>query len=186
MHEITTSDTNSRPRPVTRAVTRLAEWLAKHSVTALRISLGLVIAGFGVPKFIPGASPAEQLVIQTTEALTFGAVTGTTAVVLTAALETFLGLTLLTGRGLRVGLVVMAGWLVAIMAPVVLFPGDMFPEGFPTLTAQYILKDLILAAGWAVVAAHALGARLVRARQTTLGNGNQLPTAWPSATHHTR
>jgi hypothetical protein len=144
----------------------LAEWLAKHSVTALRITLGLVIAGFGVLKFIPGASPAEALVIKTTEALTFGAVTGTTAVVLTAVLETFLGLTLLTGRGLRVGLVVMAGWLGAIMAPVVLFPGEMFPGGFPTLAAQYVLKDLILAAAWAVVAANVLGARLVLARRT--------------------
>jgi hypothetical protein len=76
-------------------------------------------------------------------------------------LETFLGLILLTGRGLRLGLVVMAGWLGAILAPVVLFPGEMFPGGFPTLAAQYVLKDLILAAAWAVVAAQVLGARLI-------------------------
>ncbi len=54
---------------------------------------------------------AAWLAEQRVTALTFGAVTGTTAVVLTAVLETFLGLTLLTGHGLRVGLVVMAGWL---------------------------------------------------------------------------
>lgn len=65
-------------------MSRFAGWFAEHSLTALRISLGLVIAGFGALKFIPGASPAEELVIQTTEALTFGVVTGTTAVVLTA------------------------------------------------------------------------------------------------------
>lgn len=147
------------------ALTRFARWLARHSITALRISLGLVIAGFGALKFIPGASPAEALVMQTTEALTLGAVSGTQAVVITAVLETFLGLMLLTGRGLRVGLVVMAGWLGAIMAPVVLFPGELFPGGFPTLAAQYVLKDLILAAAWAVVAAQVLGARLVPARQ---------------------
>jgi putative oxidoreductase len=149
------------PGSVERVAARLAPWLAEHSVTALRISLGLVIAGFGVLKFIPGASPAEGLVIQTTETLTFGAVTGTTALVITAGIETFLGLTLLTGRWLRVGLVVMAGWLVGIMAPVVLFAGDMFPGGFPTLAAQYVLKDVILAGAWAVVAAYALGARLI-------------------------
>jgi hypothetical protein len=57
---------------------------------------------------------------------------------------------------------------VAILAPVVLFPGEMFPGGFPTLAAQYVLKDLILAAAWAVVAAHALGARLILATRTTL------------------
>jgi putative oxidoreductase len=153
--------------PATGPLTRLAQWLAQHSITALRISLGLVIAGFGALKFIPGASPAEALVMQTTEALTFGVVSGTTAVVITAALETFLGLILLTGRGLRLGLVVMVGWLAAILAPVVLFPGEMFPDGFPTLTAQYVLKDLILAAAWAVVAAQVLGARLIPASRTT-------------------
>jgi hypothetical protein len=42
-------------------------------------------------------------------------------------LETFLSVILLTGRGLRLGLVVTAGWLVAIMAPVGPFPGESFP-----------------------------------------------------------
>lgn len=155
------------PGPAARAVTRLAELLAARSVAALRISLGLVIAGFGVLKFIPGASPAEELVTQTTAALTFGTVTGTTALVLTAALETFLGLTLLARRGLGAGLLVMPVWIVGILAPVVLFPGEMFPGGFPTLAAQYVLKDIILAAAWAVIAAQALGARLTSADQTT-------------------
>jgi putative oxidoreductase len=150
--------------PAPDAMTRLARWLAQHSITALRISLGLVIVGFGALKFIPGASPVEALVIQTTEALTFGAVSGTPAVVITAALETSLGLILLTGRGMRTGLVVMAGWLAAIMAPVVLFPGELFSGGFPTLEAQYILKDLILAAAWSVIAAQTLGARLIPRR----------------------
>lgn len=157
--------TERGPGRAARAVTKVAELLADHSVAALRISLGLVIAGFGALKFIPGASPAEHLVAQTTEALTFGAIGGTAAVVLTAALETFLGLTLLTGRGLRIGLVVMPAWLLGIMAPVVLFPGEMFPDGFPSLSAQYVLKDVILAAAWAVLTAHVLGARLARPRR---------------------
>jgi len=59
------------------------------------------------------------------------------------------------------------GWLGAIMAPVVLFPGELFPGGFPTLAAQYVLKDLILAGAWAVVAAQVLGARLILASRTT-------------------
>jgi hypothetical protein len=143
--------------------TRFATWLANHSVAALRISLGLVIVGFGSLKFFPGASPAEGLVMRTTETLTFGVVSGTTAVVLTAVLEMFIGLTLLTGRGLRIGMVVMVGWLAGILAPVVLFAGEMFPNGLPTLAAQYVLKDIILVAAWAVVAAHVLGSRMVPA-----------------------
>lgn len=142
-----------------RAELQAASWLAAHSITALRISLGLVIAGFGVLKFFPGASPAEGLVMRTTEVLSLGMVTGTTAVVITAVLETFIGLTLLTGVGLRAGLAAMSGWLVGIMTPVVLFAPDMFPGGLPTLEAQYVLKDIILAAAGAVVAAKVLGAR---------------------------
>ncbi len=147
--------------PLERVVRLVAVWLTAHSVTALRVSLGAVILGFGSLKFIPGASPAEDLVMRTTDVLTFGLVTGTVAVVATAVLETFIGFTLLTGIGLRVGLVAMAGWLVGIMMPVVLFPADMFPGFFPTLEAQYVLKDVILAAAAAVVAAKALGARYV-------------------------
>lgn len=144
-----------------RASTALAGWLAAYSVLALRISLGLVITGFGALKFVPGASPAEALVSQTTEALTLGLVGGSTAVVGTAVLETVIGLSLLTGRLLKPGMVLMSGWLVGILAPVVLFPGQMFPGGLPTLAAQYVLKDIILVAAAMVVAAALLGARFV-------------------------
>lgn len=151
------------PDPVQRAIARTAEVLTAHSIDWLRISLGLVILGFGALKYFPGASPAEDLVMRTTDVLTLGILNGTVATVGTAVLETFIGLTLLTGIGLRFGLVAMAGWLVGIMTPVVLFAGDMFPGGLPTLEAQYVLKDVILAAAAAVVAARALGARYVLA-----------------------
>jgi putative oxidoreductase len=147
--------------PLEHAVHVAAVWLTAHSITALRMSLGMVILGFGALKFIPGASPAEDLVMRTTDVLTLGLVSGTVAVVATAVLESFIGFALLTGIGLRVGLVAMAGWLVGIMTPIVLFPADMFPGFLPTLEAQYVLKDVILAAAGAVVAAKALGARYV-------------------------
>jgi len=139
----------------------VARWLADHSVALLRVSLGLVFLGFGILKFFPGASPAEDLVMRTVDALTLGVVSGTPAVVLTAAMETFIGLTLVSGRGLRTGLVVLAGAMVGIMSPLVLFPGDLFPGGLPTIEGQYVLKDIILAAAGAVVAARALGAEYV-------------------------
>lgn len=154
---------SSRPRPVSVSewTTRLTALLSGHSITWLRISLGLVIAGFGALKFFPGASPAEALVVPTTEALTFGLVSGQAAMVGTALLEVFIGLTLLSGIALRLGLVAMAGWLLGIMSPVVILAGELFPQGLPTLEAQYVLKDVILAAAGAVVAARTLGARLV-------------------------
>ena len=149
------------PHVTEKVQERAASWLAAHSITALRISLGLVFLGFGMLKFVPGASPAEDLVMRTIDTLTLGVISGQTAVVMTAVLETFIGLTLITGVGLRLGLVVLTGSLVGIMSPLVLFAGDLFPDFTPTLEAQYVFKDIILAAAGAVVAAKALGARYV-------------------------
>jgi len=139
---------------------RLTDLLARHSIDVLRISLGLVFLGFGVLKFFPGASPAEALVVRTIDALSFGLVTGTGAVVLTAVAECFIGITLVTGRLLKTGLVVLAGSMVGIMSPLVLFFTDLFP-GTPTIEGQYVAKDIVLVAAGLVVAARALGARLV-------------------------
>jgi putative oxidoreductase len=153
-------------RPVHRiaaeAARRASGPLARHSVGVLRVSLGLVFLGFGVLKFFPGMSPAEGLVVRTIDALSFGVVSGTGALILTAVAECFIGLTLITGRLLKTGLAVLAMSLVGIMSPLVLFFTDLFP-GAPTLEAQYVAKDIVLAAAALVVAARALGARMVAA-----------------------
>jgi uncharacterized membrane protein YphA (DoxX/SURF4 family) len=144
---------------------RLAAVLARHSIDILRVTLGLVFLGFGVLKFVPDLSPAEPLVVRTLDTLSFGLIPGTAAMVLTATMETFIGLALVSGKLLRTGLVVLASAFVGIMSPVVLFAGDMFGDG-PTLEAQYVLKDVVLIAAGLVVGAKALGARLVAPRPT--------------------
>ena len=132
----------------------------------LRISLGLVFLTFASFKFVPGASPAEDLAVATVNKLTFGLVSGDMALLLTAVTETIIGLTLLTGRFVKVGLVVLAGALVGILSPLVLFPDQMWSGNGPTLTGQYVFKDIVLVAGGLVVAAHALGAQLRRTRNS--------------------
>ena len=144
---------------VDAAVAATARVLTRWSVPALRVALGLVFLGFGVLKLVPGASPAAAIAARTVETLTLGLVGGTAAVVLTAVLETFIGLTLLTGRLLRAGLLALAVAMAGILSPIVLFAGELFGHGM-TLMGQYVLKDLVLVAGAAVVAAVALGARL--------------------------
>ncbi|WP_433162376.1 DoxX family protein [Kribbella sp. CA-247076] len=142
---------------------KLADWLGRQSVDILRVSLGLIFLGFGVLKFFPGASPAEALVMRTVDTLTLGIVEGRNAVLLTALMECFIGLTLMTGKFLRTGLLVLGLSLVGIMSPLVLFFGDLFP-GTPTLEAQYVLKDIVLAAAGLVIAAKALAAAPLRLR----------------------
>jgi uncharacterized membrane protein YkgB len=142
---------------------KLADWLGRQSVDILRVSLGLIFLGFGVLKFFPGASPAEALVMRTIDTLTFGIVDGRNAVLLIALMECFIGLTLVTGKFLRTGLLVLGGSLIGIMSPLVLFFGDLFP-GTPTLEAQYVLKDIVLAAAGLVIAAKALSPSPLRLR----------------------
>jgi putative oxidoreductase len=148
-----------QPTRAERITQRLTAWLADHSIAILRVSLGLVFLMFGILKFVPGASPAEELAVRTVQTLSLGMLPAQAAVLLTAVIETFIGLTLVSGRLLRTGLTVMAVALVGIMSPLVLFAADLFP-GAPTLEAQYVLKDIVLVAAGLVIAATALGARL--------------------------
>ncbi|GAA2824726.1 DoxX family protein [Nonomuraea rubra] len=144
-------------------ISRLSGWLARHSIDVLRISLGLVFVAFGTLKFFPGVSPAEALSVATLEKLSLGLLSGYAAQAVIAAMEVFIGLTLVTGKLLKTGLVVMTGALAGFFAPYVFFFTNLFP-GAPTLEAQYIFKDIVLAAAAMVIGARALGARLVPAR----------------------
>lgn len=146
-----------------RVELRAALWLARYSIDLLRVSLGLIFFGFGVLKFFPGVSPAESLASETFSILTFGVLSHGAAMFLIAALESTIGLLLISGRGLRVALVLLAVQMVGILSPIVLLPGEMFRTDpvAPTLAGQYVLKDIILGAAVLVVGAKALGARMV-------------------------
>jgi len=129
-------------------------FLVAHSIQILRIVVGLVFLLFGVLKFFPGVSPAEELTISTTDSLSFDLIPGHIAIVIIASLECIIGLLLIFGRGLRVAIYLLAGQLIGILAPLVLFTGRLFdgPHNAPTLEGQYVVKDLILVAAGLVVA----------------------------------
>jgi putative oxidoreductase len=149
------------PAPATGfLIGRLADWAAHHSITVLRVSIGLIFLTFGVPKFIPGASPVEALVTRTVDVLSLGLITGHFAMVVVAVLETFIALTLITGWLLRLGLAAMGGAMIGFFAPLVLFPDELFGGGL-TLEAQYIIKDIVLITAAFVIATKRLGVRPV-------------------------
>ena len=135
-------------------ITTAHHWLVGYSITLLRISMGAVIFGFGILKYFPGVSPAEDLVLRTTHLMTFGLVPDNLAVVLTATLECGIGLSLITGWWLRVTIYLLAIWAVGVLSPVVLLPGRLFsgPHHAPTLEGQYVLKDVILLMAILVIA----------------------------------
>lgn len=149
--------------PMRRLELRMAAWLAEHSVSLLRVALGLVILGFGILKFVPGLSPAEGLAVRTLDILTFGLLPADVGRLLVATLETTIGLLLVTGLWMRAALLLLAVELVGILSPLAVLPTEMFRTDplAPTLAGQYVMKDIILVAAGLVVAAQALGARMV-------------------------
>lgn len=150
------------PPPTDRG--RFAVWLGKITIDTLRVCLGLVFLLFGLLKFFPEVSPAEDISQRTVDALTFGVISGDTAGFLVALVEVTIGFCLVTGTFLKFGLALLAMAMVGIMSPLVLFPEDLFAGKYhaPTLLGQYVLKDFVLLAAGAVIIARELSKELAK------------------------
>jgi len=136
-----------------------------HSVAVLRIAVGVVFFGFGVLKYFPGVSPAQNLTEATTHILFFGLVPGRVCMGFVATLECVIGLSLIAGRPMRVAIWLLGAEFVGILSPLVLLPARLFsgPHHAPTLEGQYVLKDIILVGAAMVIAAATFrGGRVVR------------------------
>lgn len=156
-------DLSARLRAAELAVHR---WLVAHSITILRLTLGAIFLGFGLLKFFPNISPAQDLVERTTGILLLGLVPGSVALVLVAVMETVIGLCLLTGRAMGPLIYLLGVQLIGILSPLVLLPARLFggPHGAPTLEGQYVLKDILFVGAALVLAATVGGARLTSER----------------------
>lgn len=134
---------------------RATAWMADRSVTLTRIALGIVFVWFGVLKFFPGMSPAEDLASRTVERLTLGHLHAAPGLYVVASLEVLIGMGLLLGRFVRTSLVLLFVQMAGTMAPLVLFRSEtfhVFPYS-PTLEGQYIIKNLVLVSAALVVGA---------------------------------
>src|SRR5687768_1090507 len=76
---------------------RIVEWLARHGITLMRIALGIVFLWFGVLKYFPGLSVAQNLAGQTVLKLTFGHILPTLSLPILGTWECAIGLGLLSG-----------------------------------------------------------------------------------------
>lgn len=142
---------------------RLTRWMARYGVLLLRISLGIIFFWFGVLKFFPGMSPAQDLAERTIELLSFGIVKPALSIPVLAAWECLIGLGLLTGRFLRATLFLLAAQMVGTLTPLALFPAEVFTRipYAPTLEGQYIIKNAVLVSAAIVIGATVRGGRLV-------------------------
>lgn len=150
------------PPPLEPLDIRLTRWMARHGIAVLRVALGVVFLWFGVLKFFPGLSPAETLALGTIDVLTLGLVPEAAARVLLAVLECAIGVGLVTGRFMRLTLLLLAFQMVGAASPLVIFPSQAFAAFpyAPTLEGQYIIKNIVLASAGIVIGATVRGGGL--------------------------
>jgi uncharacterized membrane protein YkgB len=150
------------PEPLEPVDIRITSWMARHGVTLARISLGIVFLWFGALKFFPALSPAEQLAGVTIERLTFGVVKPSLGIPVLAVWESLIGIGLLSGRALRITLLLLFLQMIGTMVPLVMFPHETwaaFPIA-PSLEGQYIIKNVVLISAAIVIGATVRGGRL--------------------------
>jgi len=150
------------PEPLKPIDIRITSWMARNGILLARITLGIVFLWFGALKFAPGLSPAEDLAGRTIERLTFGGIDRHTGLLLLATWECIIGIGLLSGRALRITLLLLFVQMLGTMTPLFMFPDEtwiMFPIA-PTLEGQYIIKNVVLVSSAIVVGATVRGGRL--------------------------
>ncbi len=135
---------------------RAYKWMARNGIVWLRISIGIVFFWFGIQKYFPGLSSAEELATRTIETLSFGLVTKNISMPLLASWEVLIGLLFITGYWMRFAIPLLFVQMLGTVMPLFLFPAETFvpPPLVPTLVGQYIIKNIIIVTGAMVVGAH--------------------------------
>lgn len=137
---------------------RLTEWMAEYGLLILRISLGVVFFWFGILKFFPDLSPAEDLVRNTVYF-----VDPDIFLPALAAWELLIGIGLITGKFLRFTILLLFLQMPGTALPLLILPEKVwtvFPYGL-TLEGQYIVKNLVLIGAGLVLGATVRGGKIL-------------------------
>ncbi|MFI8371022.1 hypothetical protein [Streptomyces sp. NPDC085466] len=143
-----------------------------YSDAALRVSVGVVFAWFGVLKFLPGVSPAEDIATRCMAVLSFGLVPADVTRPLLACMETGIGVGLITGWLLRTVLTVFFVHMAGVFAALLIAPDVVWTDGsplIPTMEGQYIIKNIVLVAACLTVATRLPSPRHAGPRQARAG-----------------
>ena len=137
---------------------KLTDWMANYGLLILRISLGIVFLWFGLLKFFKGLSPAEDLVRNTVYFID-----PDVFIPILAAWESLIGIGLITGKFLRVTILLLFLQMPGTALPLLILPEkvwSVFPFGL-TLEGQYIVKNLVLIGAGLVIGATVRGGRIL-------------------------
>ena len=132
---------------------RITLFMRRNGILFLRISLGIIFFWFGFLKFFPGLSPADQIATETINKLTFAIIQPKVSIIILAIWEILIGIGLLSGKYLRITLLLLFTQMMGTMTPLILFPTETFTQFpyAPTLEGQYIIKNLVLISAGLVI-----------------------------------
>ena len=131
----------------------ITKWMSRNGDMLVRISIGICFFWFGILKFFPGLSPAQDLAINTITLLSFGLIPDDIIINGLAIWEVLIGIGLILGKFTRVTLLLLFLQMLGTFAPIFLFPDLVFTH-FPyalTIEGQYIIKDLVLVSAGIVI-----------------------------------
>jgi uncharacterized membrane protein YkgB len=137
---------------------KVIHWLARNGLTLLRISLGVVFLWFGALKVVPGLSPAEGLIRTSMPFLPMDLF-----LPFLALWEMLIGLGFISGKFMRLTILLMLLQMVGTISPLFLRPDltfTVFPIGL-TLEGEFIIKNLVLISAALMIGATARGGGMV-------------------------
>ncbi|MFW0718653.1 DoxX family membrane protein [Pedobacter sp. N23S346] len=141
---------------------RIVAWKVRNGMNILRICLGIIFIWFGVLKFFPGLSSAEEIAGRTILKLTFGTIKPAVSMPVLAVWECIIGLGLISRAWFRLTLILLYLQMAGTFLPLVFFPHETFNHSLlvPTLLGQYIIKNFVLISGGIVIGATLRGGKL--------------------------
>ncbi|WP_420629477.1 DoxX family membrane protein [Candidatus Leptofilum sp.] len=137
---------------------QITVWMARYGMLIMRIGLGIIFFWFGALKLVPGLSPAEELVRNTTYF-----VNPDWFIPVLAVWEMAIGLGLMLGKFMRLTLLLLFLQMPGTALPLLVLPDSVWTE-FPyglTLEGQYIVKNLVLIGAGLVLRGTVRGGRVV-------------------------
>ncbi|WNH08004.1 doxx family protein [Thalassobellus suaedae] len=112
----------------------------------LAISIGVIYFWFGMLKFFPELSPAEDLAKKTITFLTIGVLPENISIVMLAVIEVIIGCMLIFNLKMKVAVTAALLHLVLTFIPLICFSEDSFTKApyALTLVGQYIIKNIVI------------------------------------------
>lgn len=117
----------------------------QNTIKLMRLSLGIIFVWYGMLKFFPTLSPAEDLAIKTIDIMFFHLIDGSLSIKLLAILEVAIGIGFLSGYYTKLVTIIFLCHMLCTFAPLFILPELSFthaPYAF-TLVGQYIVKNIV-------------------------------------------